>query len=149
MKLIIGSDHAGTELREEVVEYLKEKNYEVEDIGTFREKANYAVEGIKVAENVSMGKAEQGIIICGTGIGISIAANKVKKIRAALCNNVEFAKLAREHNDANILSMGARFISKEEAFEIVDTFLTTDFEGGRHLDRVDTISDYEESCADC
>lgn len=149
MKLIIGSDHAGKDLRKEVVQYVESKRYTIEDLGTFRDKANYAVEGIKVAENVSMGKADQGIIICGTGIGISIAANKVRKVRAALCNDVEFAKLAREHNDANILSMGARFITKEEAFAIVDTFLTTEFEGGRHLDRIDTISDYEESCLVC
>ncbi len=149
MKLVIGSDHAGKELRAEVVNYLQQKGHEVQDCGTFREKANYAVEGIKVAENISMGKGEFGIIICGTGIGISIAANKVRGIRAALCNEVEFAKLSREHNDANILSMGARFIDSEKAFAIVDTFLTTSFEGGRHLDRIDTITDYEESCLDC
>ncbi len=149
MKLVIGSDHAGKDLREEVVSYLEQKGYEVQDCGTFRETANYAVEGIKVAENISMGKGDFGIIICGTGIGISIAANKVRGIRAALCNEVEFAKLSREHNNANVLSMGARFIDAEKAFEIVDTFLTTEFEGGRHLDRIDTIADYEESCIDC
>lgn len=149
MKLVIGSDHAGKDLRAEVVSYLEQKGYEVQDCGTFRETANYAVEGIKVAENISMGKGDFGIIICGTGIGISIAANKVRGIRAALCNEVEFAKLSREHNNANVLSMGARFIDTEKAFEIVDTFLTTEFEGGRHLDRIDTIADYEESCIDC
>lgn len=149
MKLVIGSDHAGKDLREEVVSYLEQKGYEVQDCGTFRETANYAVEGIKVAENISMGKGDFGIIICGTGIGISIAANKVRGIRAALCNEVEFAKLSREHNNANVLSMGARFIDTEKAFEIVDTFLATEFEGGRHLDRIDTIADYEESCIDC
>ncbi len=149
MKLVIGSDHAGKELRAEVVNYLEQKGYEVQDCGTFRETANYAVEGIKVAENISMGKGDFGIIICGTGIGISIAANKVRGIRAALCNEVEFAKLSREHNNANILSMGARFIDTQKAYEIVDTFLTTKFEGGRHLDRIDTIADYEESCINC
>lgn len=149
MKLVIGSDHAGTELRAKVVKNLETQGHEVIDCGTFREKANYAVEGIKVAENISMGKGDFGIIICGTGIGISIAANKVRGIRAALCNEVEFAKLSREHNNANIVSMGARFIDESKAMDIVDTFLSTEFEGGRHLDRIDTITDYEESCIDC
>ncbi len=149
MKLVIGSDHTGIELREQVIKYLEEQGHEVQDCGTHREKANYAVEGIKVAESVAMGNGDLGIVICGTGIGISIAANKVRGIRAALCNNVEFAKLTREHNDANVLAMGARFIKFDEAKEIVDTFITTEFEGGRHLDRIDTIADYEESCIDC
>ncbi len=149
MKLIVGSDHAAIDMRNDVVEYLKAKNYDVEDLGTFREKANYAVEGIKVAENISMGKADFGIILCGTGIGISIAANKVRKVRAALCHNVEYAKLSREHNNANILALGARFTETEEALKIIDAFLETEFEGGRHLDRIDTISDYEESCLEC
>ncbi len=149
MKLVIGSDHAGIEMRAAVVKHLEDLGHEVTDCGTFREKANYAVEGIKVAESVAMGKGDLGIVICGTGIGISIAANKVRGIRAALCNEVEFAKLTREHNDANVLAMGARFIDEAKAFDIVDAFLTTEFEGGRHLDRIDTITDYEESCVDC
>ncbi len=149
MKLIIGSDHAGKEMREVMFNHLKEQGYDVEDLGSFRDKANYAVEGIKVAENISMGKADFGIILCGTGIGISIAANKVRKVRAALCNSVEYAELAREHNNANVLALGARFLSEDEAKAIIDAFLTTEFEGGRHLDRIDTISDYEESCLDC
>ncbi len=149
MKVVIGSDHAGKELREVVVTYLETQGHEVIDCGTHRERANYAVEGIKVGENISMGNGDLGIIICGTGVGISIAANKVRGVRAALANTVEFAKLAREHNNANVLSMGARFINVDEAKAIVDTFLTTEFEGGRHSDRVDTISDYEESCIDC
>ncbi len=149
MKLVIGSDHTGIELRQSVIKHLEELGHEVQDCGTFREKANYAVEGIKVAETISMGNGDLGIVICGTGIGISIAANKVRGIRAALCNEVEFAKLTREHNDANVLAMGARFIDEAKALEIVDTFLTTEFEGGRHLDRIDTIIDYEESCIDC
>lgn len=149
MKIAIASDHAALELRPAVVKYLEEKGHEVLDLGTHKEKGNYALEGIKVGETVSLGNAERGIIICGTGIGISIAANKVRGIRAALCNEVEFAKLAREHNNANVLAMGARFIDQETAFAIVDTFLETEFEGGRHLDRIDVISDYEESCIDC
>lgn len=149
MKLVIGSDHTGIDLRTKVVNHLQELGHEVTDCGTFREKANYAVEGIKVAENISMGQGDLGIIICGTGIGISIAANKVRGIRAALCNEVEFAKLAREHNNANIVAIGARFTEEEKAIEIIDTFLNTEFEGGRHLDRIDTIADYEDSCIDC
>lgn len=149
MKIAIASDHAALELRPAVVKYIESQGHEVLDLGTHKEKGNYALEGIKVGETVSLGNAECGIIICGTGIGISIAANKVRGIRAALCNSVEFAKLAREHNNANVLAMGARFIDEQTAFAIVDTFLTTKFEGGRHLDRVDVISDYEESCIDC
>lgn len=149
MKVIVGSDHAGKELRIEVIKYLESKNIETKDSGTHNDTANYAVEGIKVGENVALNNYDFGIIICGTGIGISIACNKVKKVRAALCNTVEFAKLARQHNNANVLSMGARFISKELAFEIVDEFLNTKFEGERHEDRVDTITDYEQSCYDC
>lgn len=149
MKIIVGSDHAGIELREQLIEYLKAEGHEVVDSGTFREKANYAAEGIKVGENVAMNNFERGIVICGTGIGISIAANKVKGVRAALACSVEYARLAREHNDANVLALGARFLTLEEASAITDVFLTTDFTNGRHLDRVETISDYEQSCFDC
>lgn len=149
MKIAIASDHAALELRPVVVDHLEKKGYEVLDLGTHKEKGNYALEGIKVGETVSLGNADFGIVICGTGIGISIAANKVRGIRAALCNSVEFAELSREHNNANVLAMGARFIDESAAIEIVDTFLSTEFEGGRHLDRIDAISDYEESCIDC
>ncbi len=149
MKLILGSDHAGKEMREELVKYLEECGHEVIDCGTHNETANYAVEGIKVAENISMGNGDFGIVVCGTGIGISIAANKVRGVRAALANTVEYAELSRQHNNANIIALGARFIDLEQAKANVDAFLKTEFEGGRHSDRVDTISDYEESCVDC
>ncbi|MGL4588673.1 MAG: ribose 5-phosphate isomerase B [Mycoplasmatales bacterium] len=149
MKIAVGSDHAGCALRKEIANHLAQKGYEVKDLGTNKDVANYAVEGIKVAENVSMGNADLGIVVCGTGIGISIAANKVKGVRCALVDTVELAKLAREHNNANILALGARVIEKESALAITDAFLETAFEAGRHLDRVDTISDYEESCTDC
>ncbi len=149
MKIVVGSDHAGIEYRELIINHLKEKGIEVQDSGTFKERANYAVEGIKVAETVAIGAADLGVIICGSGIGISIAANKVRGIRAAIGYNKEVAALAKEHNDANILSIGARFVSEKEALEIVDAYLAAEFEGGRHEDRVDTISDYEESCVDC
>ncbi len=149
MKIAIASDHAALELRPAVVEYLKDLGHEVIDLGTHKEKGNYALEGIKVGETVSLGQADYGIIICGTGIGISIAANKVRGIRAAVCNDVSLAKITREHNNTNVLALGARLISEEDAFAIIKTFLETEFEGGRHLDRIDVISDYEESCIDC
>lgn len=149
MKIAIASDHAGLELRPAVIKHLEEKGIEVLDLGTHKEKGNYALEGIKVGETVSLGNADYGIIICGTGIGISIAANKVRGIRAAVCNDESLAKITREHNNSNVLALGARLVSIEDALKIVDTFLSTEFEGGRHLDRIDTISDYEESCVDC
>lgn len=149
MKIAIASDHAGLELRPAIIKHLEAQGHEVLDLGTHKEKGNYALEGIKVGETVSLGNAECGIIICGTGIGISIAANKVRGIRAAICNEVSLAKITREHNNSNVLAIGARLVSEQEALEIVDAFLTTDFEGGRHLDRIDVISDYEESCIDC
>ncbi len=149
MKIAIASDHAGLELRPAVIKHLKANGHEVLDLGTHKEKGNYALEGIKVGETISLGNADYGIIICGTGIGISIAANKVRGIRAAVCNEESLAKITREHNNTNVLAMGARLVTEKQALAIVDTFLSTDFEGGRHRDRVDTISDYEESCVDC
>ncbi|MBL0701692.1 MAG: ribose 5-phosphate isomerase B [Spiroplasma sp.] len=149
MTILIGSDHAGKEMRYDVIKWLNDKNYTVLDCGSDNEKSNYAIEGIKVAENIASGKGDFGIIICGSGIGISIAANKVKGVRAALVYNQELASLSRVHNDANIIALGARFFSLEEMTSMIDTFLSTQFEGGRHEDRVDTISDYEESCVGC
>lgn len=149
MTIAIASDHAGIELRSKIAKHLEDKGLIVLDLGTHKEKGNYALEGIKVGETVSLGNAEYGIIICGTGIGISIAANKVRGIRAAVCNDVELAKITREHNNSNVLALGARIVNEDEVFNIVDTFLSTSFEGGRHLDRIDVISDYEESCIDC
>lgn len=149
MKIAIASDHAGLELRPIVIEHLEKQGHDVLDLGTHKEKANYALEGIKVGETISLGNAEVGIVICGTGIGISMAANKVRGIRAAVCNDVELAKITRQHNNSNVLAMGARLITNEQCISIVDAFLSTEFEGGRHLDRIDAISDYEESCIDC
>lgn len=147
MKIFIGSDHAGKKLRKIIIEHLKKRNdIELIDCGTDREVANYATEGIKVAENVAMKCGSFGIVVCGTGIGITIAANKVKGIRAANVSTVEMAQLSRQHNDSNVLGLGERFIQKEVALEIVDVFLNTEFENGRHLNRVDTIFDYEDSC---
>lgn len=150
MKIYIGSDHTGIEMRKELKKYIEDKyNFEVHDCGTEREIANYVTEGIKVAENVAMNPGSIGILLCGSGIGISIAANKVKGIRAALVYEEELAKLAKMHNNANILVSGARIINLDKAKKLVDTFLTTEFEGGRHENRVNSLIDYEESCIDC
>lgn len=145
MKIAIASDHGGYELKEELKKYLEEKGgYEVIDLGTDSEESvDYPEYGIKCGEAVAGGKAEKGIVCCGTGIGISIAANKVKGVRCALCTNVHLAALSRQHNDSNILALGGRTTFIEDAKAILDTWLDTDFEGGRHQRRIDEISDYE------
>ncbi len=149
MKVVIGSDHTGIDLRKKIIKHLEQQGYEILDCGTNNEKSNYATEGIKVAENVASGKGDFGIAICGSGIGISIACNKVKEIRCALCVNKEMGKLAKEHNDANILALGARINSDEDNIAILDEFIKANYEGGRHTSRVLSISDYEESCNCC
>jgi len=144
MKIVLAADHGGYELKNEIKNYLKDK-YEIIDLGTnSSDSVDYPEYGIKAGETIASGKADKGIIVCGSGIGISIAANKVKGIRAALCHSVEYAKLSRLHNNANILSMGGRFTDKKLAFEIVDVWLNTKFEGGRHSNRVNKISEYEK-----
>lgn len=143
--IAIGSDHGGFELKNHVIAHLKEQGVEVCDMGTYSEEScDYPVIAKKVAEAVSGGEYEKGILICGTGIGISIAANKVKGIRAALCGDVYSAQMTRRHNDANILCMGGRVIGRELAFMICDTFLKEEFEGGRHEKRIAAISAMEE-----
>jgi ribose 5-phosphate isomerase B len=141
MKIVIGNDHAGVELKETIKNHIIEKyNYEVEDIGTNNvDSVDYPVYGKKVAELVVSGKAERGIIICGTGIGISIAANRVKGARASLCNNEALAVMTRKHNDSNILALGARMISSLEAIKVLDAWLSTPFEAGRHQKRVELL----------
>ena len=140
----IGSDHAGLELKAALVKRLSEKGHDVHDLGpATTESCDYPVYGEAVARAVAGGECERGILICGTGIGISISANKVKGIRAALCGDCYSAEMTRRHNDANILAMGARVLGTGLALKIVDTFLTTDFEGGRHARRVALISDIE------
>ena len=142
MRIALGSDHGGYRLKEVLKEYLLSKGYEIEDFGTTSEESvDYPEYGKSVAKYVVSGNADYGIIICGTGIGISISANKVKGARAALCHNMWTAKLTREHNDANILALGARVIGEGIALDIVDTFLSTEFEGGRHQKRIDKIED--------
>ena len=145
MKIAIGSDHGGFQLKGEVIKYLNENNYEVKDFGTYSEEScDYADYSIKVAEAVANKEYEFGILICGTGIGIGIAANKVPGIRAALCSDTFSAHATREHNDANILTMGQRVVGSGLALDIVKTFLTSKFEGGRHIKRIEKITEIEQ-----
>jgi ribose 5-phosphate isomerase B len=144
LKIAIGSDHGGFFYKEKIKEYLKSKKYEVIDKGTHSpEPVDYPYFGEEVGKSVQSGEADRGIIICGTGIGISIAANKIKGIRAALCTNEFMARMARSHNDANVLALGQRVIGLDHALAIIDVFLETPFEGGRHERRVKLILDIE------
>ena len=140
MKLVIGNDHAGVEFKEKLVKALEERGHEVINVGTDSlESVDYPDIAVLVGEKVLDGEAKFGILICGTGIGISIAANKVEGIRAALCHNEFTAKLARLHNDANVIALGARVIGDELGLACVETFINTEFEGGRHARRVGKI----------
>jgi ribose 5-phosphate isomerase B len=139
-KISIGCDHAGYEYKKSIIRMLKKMNYEVIDHGAFsNESTDYPDHIHPVAEDVESGKVQFGIIMCGSGNGAAITANKHQKIRAALCWKKELASLARQHNDANILAMPARFVSLKLAKEMVKIFLSTDFEGGRHQRRIDKI----------
>ena len=136
----IASDHAGFEMKEELKRFLKEKGYEVKDFGTHSpESMDYPDVAHPLAESIERGEVSQGIALCGSGNGISMTLNKHQGVRAALCWNEELAALARQHNDANVLSLPARFISVELAKKIVEKFLESSFEGGRHLRRVNKI----------
>ncbi|MBQ0004943.1 MAG: ribose 5-phosphate isomerase B [Clostridiales bacterium] len=142
MKIVMGCDHAGFPLKEEVKQKLLGEGHEIVDVGTYSaESVDYPIYGRAVGEAVANGEAERGIVICGSGIGISIACNKVKGIRCALCTSVEMAEMCRRHNDANVIAMGARMIEKDLAFAMVDTWLETEFEGGKHLRRINMIED--------
>ena len=144
MKLAIGNDHTAVELKREVQAHLEEQGYEVVNVGTDSpDRFNYPVSGYKVAEMVASGEVDGGILICGTGIGMSMAANKVKGIRAACCSDHFSAKYTRLHNDANIICMGGRVIGAGVAVELVDLFLHTEFEGGRHQVRIAQIAAIE------
>lgn len=144
MKIGIGNDHSALELKAEIVDFLKEKGHEVVDYGTNSpDSCDYPIYGEKVARAVAAGEVEKGILICGTGLGISLAANKVEGIRAVVCSEPFTAKMSRAHNDCNILAFGARVVGSELAKMIVDTWLNTEFEGGRHQRRVDQIMDIE------
>jgi len=139
MKITIGSDHAGVEYKSIIIDYLEQQKHSVLDVGTFtKESVDYPEYAHLVSEEVLAG-ADFGILICGSGNGVSMAANKHKGIRCAICWNKEITQLARQHNDANIISLPARFITIEECIELINTFLTESFEGGRHLRRVEKI----------
>lgn len=142
--IAIGSDHGGYSLKQVIMKHLDERGLEYNDFGTYTEEScDYPDYGEAVARAVASGEYERGIIICGTGIGISIAANKVRGVRAALCGDCYSAEMTRRHNDANILALGARVLGTGLALKIVDTFLDTGFDGGRHARRVALIGDIE------
>ena len=145
MKIAIGNDHAAVEMKKHIKKHLEAKGYTVVDYGTnTSESTAYAIYGKKVADAVASGECDYGVLICGTGIGISLAANKVKGIRAAVCSEPYSARLTRLHNNANIIAFGARVVGIGMAEMIVDEFFSTEFEGGRHQTRIDMITDIEE-----
>lgn len=138
--IIIGSDHAAFELKEKIKAYLMSKGYGVEDAGTKSEASvNYVEYGKKVAAAVSSGEFSKGILLCGTGLGMSMVANRFPHVRAALCSDVFSVRMSRVHNDSNILVLGGRIVGDVLAFELVQTWLDTGFEGGRHLERIQSI----------
>ena len=153
MKIAVGSDHAGFALKKKIIEYLTENGFDIEDVGTYSsESTDYPLYAFKVGEAVRDKRADFGVLVCYTGIGMSISANKVKGVRAALCYDVRAAGLARRHNDANIICLGANFIDSQKLPAILSAFLNNDFEGRteggkRHNRRVKIIAKYEEdSC---
>ncbi len=144
MKIAIGNDHTAVDMREAVSAHLKERGFEVVEVGSFsRESSNYPEFGEKVARTVVSGEADLGIAICGTGVGISIACNKVKGIRAVCCSEPYSARMSRQHNNSNVLCFGARVIGVELAKMIVDEWLDAQFLGGRHQTRIDMIAEIE------
>lgn len=146
MKLAIGNDHVAVEMKQEIKEYLESLGHEVIDVGTnSHERFNYPISGFKVAKMVQSGEVERGILICGTGVGISLAANKVHGIRACVCSEPYTAKLSRQHNNSNIVAFGARVIGIETAKMIVDEWLAAEYEGGRHQTRIDMLKEIEET----
>lgn len=145
MKIAIGNDHTAVEMKQEMVKFLEEQGYEVINLGTdSSDSCDYPVYGEKVGRAVADGMADLGIAICGTGVGISLAANKVKGIRACVCSEPYTAKLSRMHNDSNVLAFGARVVGVEMAKMITQEWLNAKFEGGRHQRRVDLIMDIEK-----
>jgi len=147
MRIAVGSDHAGFDLKADLARHLAEAGHEVFDFGTDSAaiSVDYPIYGIAVARAVAEGRAERGVCVCGTGIGISIAANKVCGVRAALVHDATSAAQARSHGDANVICLGGRTTGTAEAIDVVDTFVSTAFEGGRHARRVAEISEYESS----
>ena len=145
MKIAIANDHAAVEMKQEIMEYLRELGHEVTDYGTnSHDSCHYPDFGEKVGRVVAAGEADCGVLICGTGVGISIAANKVKGVRAAVCSEPTTARLVKEHNNANIIAFGARVIGPGLALQLLDIFLNTPFEGGRHAVRVEKMMALEQ-----
>jgi ribose 5-phosphate isomerase B len=145
MKIAIASDHAGFELKEKIKKMLEKLGYDYKDFGTYSdEHVDYPDYALKVAESIAKKDYGRGILICGSGIGMCMTANKIPGIRAALCNTVEMAKLSREHNNANILTFGARMIDEDTAKDIVRVWLKTEFLGDRHLRRINKIKEIEK-----
>ena len=144
LKIAIGSDHGGVDQKDEVVKHLKEKGYEVVDVGTnSHDSCHYPVYGAEVGKLVASKKSDFGIVICTSGEGIAIAANKIKGVRCGIGYNDEVSRLMRQHNDANVISFGAKFMETKDVIRRVDIFLSTEFEGGRHETRVKLISNLE------
>ncbi|MBE6845365.1 MAG: ribose 5-phosphate isomerase B [Ruminococcus sp.] len=143
--IAIGCDHAGYDLKKDVIDFLNEKGFDTLDLGCSGEPVDYPEIAKNVCEKVVDGSCDKGILICGTGIGMSIAANKIKGIRAAVCSEHFSAKYTRLHNNSNVLCMGARVIGSGIANELAEIFITTEFEGGRHQRRIDLISDIENN----
>lgn len=140
MKIAVGSDHAGFEYKKQVAEWLKEEGHQILDFGAYSgESVDYPDYAFPAAESVASGVADFGVLVCGSGIGVSITANKVTGIRAANCCTVEMAELSRQHNNANVITFGARLVPIELGKQMVEKFLETDFEGGRHMVRVEKI----------
>ena len=148
MKIFIGADHRGFKLKGKIIKFLEKKNYHVIDMGTNTDKTScdYPKISKKVAQAVAQTKSSVGILACLTGIGHSMAANKIRGVRAALCYNRQAAYLSRAHNDANILIVGSKFVKEKDIFAIVTIWLKTHFEGGRHLRRVNQIKQIEKTC---
>lgn len=146
MKIALGCDHGGLEHKNAILEHLKERGFEVQDFGIYQQvSVDYPEIALKVANSVSKGENELGILVCGTGIGMSLAANKVKGIRAAACSEHFSAKYTRLHNNSNIICLGGRVIGVGTALELVDLFVDTEFEGGRHQRRVDMVMEIENN----
>jgi ribose 5-phosphate isomerase B len=146
-KIVIGSDHAGFDEKERARHELEALGVEVEDKGTFsNESVDYPDYAAAVGRAIASGEAERGVLVCGSGIGVAIAANKIPGVRAAVCWNDETARLAREHNDANVICIGSRQVEPSVAAQMIRTFLETDFAGGRHARRVEKIKELEENC---
>ena len=140
VKIVVGSDHAGFELKQIITEHLSERNMNYEDFGTnCLDSVDYPDYAKKVAEEVNSKDLIMGILVCGSGQGMAMTANRFKNVRAAICHNSDVAKVTRQHNDANVLCLGSRFIDMSEAIKCVDVFLSTDFEGERHLKRINKI----------